>query len=175
MYPNYNPYQQYAPANIAPYQQRIAELEAHRNAQNPPMQGVQHVPAPMPQAQPVRAILVTSIDEARAYNVLDGARYIFSDTSNGKLYIRQFNVTTGMASFDVYERTAPEAESTVEKEPSDEKYSLLEKRVKDLEARINESAINRQHDAPTEPTGAADDAAATGDAVPRTAAKRNSK
>lgn len=150
-YPPYQ-YPQQPTNSIQQYQARLAELERQaapmrQNVQQSMMQQpmMQQMPI-MQQAPAPRSLLVTSIDEARACNVLDGAKYIFVDTSNGQIYTRQFSFDTGKAELEIYQKVAPEgpAMPPVAPEPIDEmqalkgQFAALEAKYDLLEAKIND-------------------------------------
>lgn len=187
--------QQFYDPNISQaYNQRMMELQQQypQFFQQPQyqQQGQQFVQAPQ-QAQPrqqtpvPKSLLVTSIDEARAQNVLDGAKYVFVDTSNGKIYTRQFDVQTGTAVLEIYEKIAPTPTEMPQEQPQQidpmqelklqmtglqDKFDALEKEIKNVQSTRNSANVGT-----TEPTGGTDDAAGTADAATGSSPKRNSK
>lgn len=125
-------------------EQRLRELERQN-----PQYGNTAPPAPAQTstaAQNVRAILVTSIDEAKAQPAqLDGSKQVFLDTSNGKIYTKQFNIATGGADFRIYENTEPEESAQIGtvsgiEDPNDipGDIAFLEERIEKLEKEIKE-------------------------------------
>lgn len=108
--PQYSQYgNQYANNLMQSAQQRLQQMEQYpqfqqqmQQMQQPQIQGPQ---APTVQ-QSMESLQVTSIDEAKAYQIsFDGRRYVFYNTSNGDIYVKQFDINTGLAPLRVYKTT----------------------------------------------------------------------
>lgn len=152
-----NAYNPYSPVYQSPYANTLTRYESqypqYGQTVQPPVQQQQ------PTAQPVNAMVVTSIDEAKAQPAdLTGAKQIFIDTSNGKMYTKQFNVQTGGSDFAIYEKEKQPDQETMaaQQEPQPEeaqpqnnyatkddlqefncKMSSIEDMIKKLEARLD--------------------------------------
>lgn len=181
--PQYNPYMQpqsWQQQRIAELNQRLPEYNVpqYPQYQNQPMQPMQQAPqTPVP-----RTIMVTSIDEVKSQNVLDGSQYLFIDTSDpNKIYARQMDYKTGSAPIKVFECTTPTETPTEGPQPVNEvqelrnQFAALEARYTALEERLNESKCNcAKHDA-AEPTSKSNVPATTADAGTGTKSGRNAK
>lgn len=185
--------QYYDPNIQQAYNERMMQLQQQypQFFQQPQyQQGQQFIQAPQ-QTQPrqqaamPKSLLVTSIDEARAQNVLDGAKYVFVDTSNGKIYTRQFDVQTGTAVLEIYEKISPAPVEAPPEPPRQadpvqelksqmmslqDKIIMLEEEIKNVQ-----SARNRANVGATESAGGADDETGATDAAERGVARRNNK
>lgn len=187
--------QQFYDPNVSQaYNQRMMELQQQYPQFFPQQQystqGQQFVQAPQPaqprqQAPTPKSLLVTSIDEARAQNVLDGSKYVFVDTSNGKIYTRQFDVQTGTAVLEIYEKVAPMPTEMPQEQPQQidpmqelkaqiiglqDKVATLEEGIKNVQPTRNSTNVGA-----TEPTGSANDEASAADATAGSSSRRNSK
>lgn len=186
--------QYYDPNIQQAYNERMMQLQQQypQFFQQPqyPAQGQQFVQAPQ-QSQPrqqapaPKSLLVTSIDEARAQNVLDGSKYVFVDTSNGKIYTRQFDVQTGTAVLEIYEKIAPTPTETPQEQPQQgdpmqelkvqiiglqDKVATLEECIKNVRPTRNSANVGT-----AESTSSTNDAAGAADAAAGSSPKRNSK
>lgn len=139
----YNPYMQpgsWQAQRIAELEQRLPQYQMPQYPQQPITQTPQ-VPAPF-------VAMVTSIDEVRAYNVADGAKYLFIDTANDKIYARQIDYSTGKSEPVIYERTTPAEVPPVTSQPANEvqelrdQLGILETKYNTLEERLNVQSAN---------------------------------
>lgn len=186
--------QYYDPNIQQAYNERMMQLQQQypQFFQQPqyPTQGQQFVQAPQQtqprqQAPTPKSLLVTSIDEARAQNVLDGSKYVFVDTSNGKIYTRQFDIQTGTAVLEIYEKVAPTPTEMSQEQPQQidpmqelksqviglqDKIVTLEKEIKNVQ-----STRNSTNAGTAESAGGTDDASSAADATAGGSPKRNSK
>mgnify|MGYP003623239686 CR=1 FL=1 len=144
---------------IAAQKQQLSQMGYGQPGQMQPQQS-----QPMPQAP--RTVMVTSLDEIKGYNVLDGGRYIFVDTSDrNKIYTRQMDFNTGRADIEVYERLVPEGAEMPQDQPQPiDEVQQLKERVSALEAKLSEYASNGSANDDAKPASKSNDAATSADA-----------
>lgn len=132
-----SPYTQQAQARLASMEQQYPQYAQQNYPQY--QQGY-----PQPYNQPVQpknllsSVAVTSIEEAKAQPIaLDGTKQLFMDTSNGKIYTKQFNIQTGGADFDTYEKVITQldnsAQTDMEKQPISAGSNILEEVKSELD------------------------------------------
>lgn len=132
-YNGINNMQGYGPQNMQnPYAQRLQSYE-----QQYPQYG-QTVPPPPQQTQPPQnmgpsetLISVGSLDDARGYIPdMSGNKQIFSIASNpAQLAVKQFNISDGSTSFDVFEKiglAATLSENEAQNQPVSNETKLIE-------------------------------------------------
>lgn len=168
----------------SPYTQQ-AQARLNSMEQQYPQYAQQNYPQyqqgyPQPYAQPIQqknalsSVAVTSIEEAKAQPIaLDGTKQLFMDTSNGKIYTKQFNIQTGGADFDTYERVVVQpteaAQETMENKQIDigntaldgirNELDTLRKEVSILKEELNYVQPNESStdDVTAEPAATGDD------------------
>ena len=106
-------------------QQRLAQMETQYS---------QFVTPQPPQPQGFKVILVTNIEEANASQVdLQGNPVFFYNKGRNEIYLKQFNINTGLADFYVFAK-AEQALKDVKPVPSTNTY---EKDFKALNDKID--------------------------------------
>ena len=115
--------------------------QAQQLAQNQPQfqQAPQHqyqpllqFPQPAPQAQPqIITSIVTNIEEAKATKVDPFTACVFIDTSNGKIYLKQF-ANDGTSSFLTYAQEQPQ-EQEMSQDPVEAGMTALDRRLENIE------------------------------------------
>ena len=95
-------------------------------------------PINQPQAHrtSIVASAVTNIEEAKATRIEPMTAYVFLDTSNGKIYLKQF-ATDGTSSFITFTQEQQATEQTKEN-PIEKSMSVLDKRLANIESMIGE-------------------------------------
>lgn len=167
------------------YAQYASQQQAYPNQQYQNMMLQQQQQSMQPQqtvSQPPQAklIMVTSIDEVKSSNVLDGALYVFKDTSNDQFYTRQFNVGSGTAPIKIYACTTPDEKPAISEEQNE--ISAMKSEISTLKTEIetlkedfkNVQSANVGADNGTiKSTGTTDDAAIPTNATTGGRSKRN--
>lgn len=135
------PYQYGNPANdfyLRQAQQLSQQYPYQQNHQQyqPNFQQPLNFPAQQQQRPSIVASAVTNIEEAKATRIEPMTAYVFLDTSNGKIYLKQF-AADGTSSFITFSQEQVAMEDTKEN-PVEKGMTALDKRLANIELMIGE-------------------------------------